>query len=185
MDFFDNLIDDHRLILTVLDALERFIGKVEAGAELDLVELNRFAVFLREFVDLIHQEKEETLLFPAMARLGYARGGAPIAHVHAEHDREHKLIFELRQVVVRDRPFSSTKRARIVGLVHEIIAFLREHIRKENELLYPTVKSEFSGQTLDDVTKKLWTGEQAERRIVEDAWLRTLANELAGTHGAG
>ncbi len=178
MDLFDNLIDDHRLITGVLDALERFIARVEAGADLDLVELNRFTVFLREFVDLVHHEKEESLLFPAMAKLGYARNGAPISHVHAEHVREHQLIFELRQAVVRERPFSSTKRAHVIGLVHEIVAFVREHIRKENELLYPTVKREFSGQTLEDVTKQLWSGADAERRLVEDAWLRTLAGEL-------
>jgi hemerythrin-like domain-containing protein len=184
-DFFDTLVDEHRLILRTLDALEHFIANVEDGKPLDLVELNRFVVFLREFVELVHHEREESVLFPAMMKLGYSKAGAPIAHIHSEHQRERGLLFELRQAAVRVRPMSSAQHAHLVGLVRELIAFERKHIKKENELLYPTVKKELSGQTLEELTKKLWRGDDPERRIVEDAWLRTLAAELVEEHSAG
>jgi hemerythrin-like domain-containing protein len=184
MDLFDTLTDDHRLIARTLTALENFVGPVENGDDLDAVELNRFVVFLREFADLVHHEREEHILFPAMARLGYAKSGAPIAHVRDEHRLEHKLLFEIRQAVVRVRPLSSAKRAHLVGLLHELIAFQREHIKKENELLYPAVKKEFSGKTLDDVTRQLWTNDDAPFRLVEDSWLRALAEELIRDHAA-
>lgn len=185
MDLFDTLTDEHRIITRTVNALEAFIGKTERTGDLDVFELNRFVVFLREFVDLVHHEREESILFPAMARLGYARTGAPIAHIRDEHRREHKILFEIRQTAVRLRPMSSTSLAHLVGLVRELILFQREHIKKENELLYPTVKREFSGKTLDDVTRQLWADDDAPARLVEDAWLRTLAEELIRDHRQG
>lgn len=182
MDLFDTLTDEHRLITRTVHALESFIEGVEAGGELDTFELNRFVVFLREFVDLVHHEREERILFPAMARLGYAKTGAPIAHIRDEHRQEHNILFQIRQAAVRARPLSSASRAHLVGLVRELIVFQREHIKKENELLYPTVKKEFSGKTLDDVTRVLWSEEDARERLVEDSWLRTLAEELIREH---
>lgn len=182
MDLFETLTDEHRLITRTVDALQAFIERVEQGGELDVVELNRFVVFLREFVDLVHHEREENILFPAMARLGYAKSGAPIAHVRDEHRREHAILFEIRQAAVRVRPLSSARRAHLVGLVRELIVFQRAHIKKENELLYPTVKKEFSGKTLDEVTRLLWSDDDAHGRLVEDSWLRSLAEELIRDH---
>lgn len=182
MDLFDTLVDEHRLIARVLDALERFVEKIERGAELDGLELNRFVVFLREFVDLVHHEHEETILFPAMARLGYSKSGAPIAHVRDEHRREHRMLFEIRQAAVKHRPASTTSKAHLVGRLRELIVFMRDHIKMENQLLYPAVKTEFTGKTLEDVTRSLWSGEDAAGRIVEDAWLRALGEELVREH---
>jgi hemerythrin-like domain-containing protein len=178
------LAGEHRLISRTLDAFDRFIGKVEAGGPLDVVEFNRFIVFFREFVELVHNDKEENVIFPAMQRLGYSKSGAPIAHIHAEHRREEKILFELRQAAVSARPQSSARSARLVGLVHELIAFERSHIKKEDELFYPTVKKELGGQTLESITRQLWAGEDADLKLVEDAWLRSLAAELARDHGA-
>ncbi|HEX7672459.1 MAG TPA: hemerythrin domain-containing protein [Polyangiaceae bacterium] len=182
MDIFDTLIDDHRLIARVLDALEGFIATVEKSGNLDVAELNRFVVFFREFAELTHHEREEGMLFPAMAKLGYALGGAPLAHIRDEHERERHLLFQLRQVAVRQRVTASAKKAHVIGIVRELIAFEREHIQKENELLYPAVKKEFTGKTLDELTRGLWMRTGAKERLIEESWLRTLAEELVREH---
>jgi hemerythrin-like domain-containing protein len=180
MHLFDALTDEHRLITRTLDAFDVFVEDFERTRQLDPIEFNRFVVFFREFADLIHHEHEEAILFPALEALGYSRKGAPIAHISDEHERERKLLFELRQYSVRARPLSSAKLAHLVGICRELIVFEREHIKKENELLYPSVKKEFSGQTLEEVTERLWQG--PPRRLVEDAWLRALSAELIAAH---
>lgn len=178
MDIFETLIDDHRLITLVLDAFERFIRRAEVSGKVDLAELNRFVVFLHEFADLVHHQREEDILFPAIAGLGYAPHGAPLAHIRDERVRERQLLFELRQVAVRTSLEASAKKAHVIGVVRELIAFERGHIQKENELLYPAVKKEFSGKTLGDLTRSLWKRPDAEFRLVEVAWLRSLADAL-------
>lgn len=184
MDIFETLIDDHRLIGRVLNALEEFIRRAEASRDVDLVDLNRFVVFLREFAELIHHEREEGILFRAMAEIGYAPTGAPLAHIRDEHERERHLLFELRQAAVRTSLGASAKKAHLIGVVREFITFERAHIQKENDLLYPTVKREFSGKTIEELTRDLWRPPGAEQRLVEVAWLRSLAEALVQEYPA-
>jgi hemerythrin-like domain-containing protein len=182
MDLFDVLVDEHRLIQRTLEALERFVDSVDRGADLDAHELNRFVVFLRDFVDLVHHEHEERILFPAMARLGYSRAGAPIAYVREEHRREHSILLDVRQAALRTNPPSSAELAHLLRRLRELIAFQRDHMKKENELLYPAVKKEFSGKTLDEVTLSLLSDPESPARRIENSWLRELAEELIRAH---
>jgi len=180
MDIFEELTKDHRTIHQVLDAFETFIDG--SSAELDLVELNRFAVFFREFVELTHNEREERILLPAMEALGYARHGGPITHIREEHERERNLLLELRRAAVRQRQPTALDRGRILNTARELIAFERAHIKKENELLYPSVQKDLAGKTLSDLGQALRTHEGTWSRAVEQTWLRALAEELVRDH---
>lgn len=182
MDLFETLVDDHRIIARVLNAFESFLEETESSGVLDLVELNRFVVFFREFVELLHHEREEEVLFPAMESVGYARKGAPLGHIHDQHEEECALLLKLRKLAVAASPPSSARQARVIETGRELITFEQEHMKKESELLYPAMKKEFAGQTLADLSRKLNTGQAAERRATEQAWLRTLADELAREH---
>jgi hemerythrin-like domain-containing protein len=180
MDILESLTSDHRLIAGVLDAFERFVTSAEQSAKLDLLELSRFCVFFREFVELSHHEREEHVLLPAMEELGYAADAAPLTHIRDEHRRERALLFELRRTSVRSGPPAAVERARILNTARDMIAFERAHMKKESELLYPSVKKELSGRTLEDLGRRV--AERDSRLIVEQAWLRSLADELIRDH---
>lgn len=181
MDLFETLVADHRLISRVLNAFGDFLDETESSG-LDLVELNRFVVFFREFVELLHHEREEEVLFPAMESAGYTRKGAPLAHIHDEHERESALILRLRKLAVSASPPTAVRQERVLETGRELIEFEQAHMQEENELLYPALKKEFSGQTLADLSRRLNTGQAAERRATDQAWLRTLADELVRDH---
>ena len=183
MDIFEELTKDHRIIHQVLDAFETFVDA--SAGELDLVELNRFAVFFREFVELTHNEREERILLPAMEALGYARNGGPLTHIREEHERERNLLLELRRTAVRQGQPGAVERARIVKTARELITFERAHIKKENELLYPSVQKDLAGKTLSDLGRSLRTHEGTWSRTVEQTWLRSLAEELVRDHSRG
>jgi hemerythrin-like domain-containing protein len=87
-------------------------------------------------------------------------------------------LFQLRQAAVRTNLDASAKKAHVVGVARELIMFEREHIQKENELLYPTVKSELSGRTIDELSQGLFRQEDADMTLVESAWLRSLGEAL-------
>lgn len=180
MDIFEELTKDHRVITQVLDAFEAFVDT--AAGELDLVELNRFAVFFREFVELTHNEREERILLPAMESLGYARNGAPLTHIREEHERERNLLLELRRAAVRQGQPTAVERARIVKTARDMIAFERAHMKKENELLYPSVQKDLAGKTLSDLGRALRAHEGTWSHAVEQTWLRSLAEELVRDH---
>jgi hemerythrin-like domain-containing protein len=177
-DLFETLVEEHRVIGGVLGAFERFIAQAEAGGALQPHALARFTTFFREYADLIHHEKEEALLFPAMERRGFRRDAAPIAHVQREHAKERSLLFMLIQVSVQTETPSETMRERFVVVAREYTAFVRQHMAKENELLYPRVREAFAGGELKEIVGELAAVLELERRVGETSWLRDLALEL-------
>jgi hemerythrin-like domain-containing protein len=184
MDIFETLVDDHRLIQRVIKAFECFITETESEGAWDLTELNRFAVFFREFVDLLHHDREELVLFPAMGQLGYAPSGAPIAHIRDQHRRERGLVVQLQRAAVKARAPGVLEHGWLVKAARELIAFERQHMKAENELLYPSVQKEFAGKTLADVVARLSSRAEAEGRLFDEHWLRDLATELIRDHHA-
>jgi hemerythrin-like domain-containing protein len=182
MDLFETLVEDHRLISRVLNAFGGFLDEAETSGVLDVVELNRFVVFFREFVELLHHEREEEILFPAMESVGYSKKGAPLAHIHDQHERECALLLGLRKLAVAPSPLTAARQERVLERGRELIEFEQAHMQKENELLYPAIKKELSGQTLGALSRKLNTGQAAERRATDQAWLKTLADELVHAH---
>ena len=68
MNLFETLVDEHRVIRRAVDALDGFVDQLERGSTADLRDLGRFVCFFREFAELVHHDKEEHLLFPALAK---------------------------------------------------------------------------------------------------------------------
>jgi hemerythrin-like domain-containing protein len=184
VDIFTRLTNDHRLIARALDAFERFLTEAGESDSLSRMELYRFSTFFREFVELSHHALEEEVLLPAMVELGYAWNGAPLAHVRDEHDRERRLLFELRRRAL-EPAFTPKERAEVIRLGCDLIAFQRNHMRKEGALLYPVVQRELADKRLTELdpseTKKKTSAAAREEELL---WLRTLAEELVSDHPA-
>ena len=73
------LKDEHALILEALDAIERKVAALEAGAAPDRAYFEKAVQFLRTFADQCHHGKEENLLFKTMVDRGFPRQAGPIA----------------------------------------------------------------------------------------------------------
>ena len=182
VDIFTSLSSDHRLISRVLDAFERFLTETEQTNAISLLELNRFCTFFREFVELVHHDLEEEVLFPAMEQIGYARNGAPLTHIRDEHERERRLLFELRREALSAQPFSPEERTLLVELGRCLIAFQRTHMKKESELLYPRLKQEFAEKRFTDLNPRAARYKLDGARDAEQRWLLSLADELVAKH---
>ena len=102
MEATQSLDRDHRIIETVLPALER-LGRQAEGMRLRQREEAEAAVgFLRTFVDAYHHGKEEQHLFKVMEERGVPRDGGLILHLLKEHGDERVPSF-LRAKAFRER----------------------------------------------------------------------------------
>ena len=182
VDIFESLTNDHRIIARVLTAFEQFITEAEASETLDLVEFGRFTVFFREFVELWHHEREENLLLPAMESIGYARNAAPIVHIREDHERERNHLLELRRAAVRLRPLQQQEKSRVLAIARDLVTFERTHMKKENELLYPALQRELSAEKASALNRPVLKAGSDKHPIVEQIWLRALADELVHDH---
>jgi len=91
----------------------------------------------------VHMKKEELILFPAIRKGGVPGLVNPIAVMRAEHDHHDQEIDEIRRLTggpTLPENACGSWTALYAGL-EEFITDLREHIRLENDVLFPQFES--------------------------------------------
>lgn len=155
------LKDEHTLILQALDALERKIAALEAGAAPDRAYFEKAVQFLRTFADQCHHGKEENLLFKAMVDQGFPLQGGPIAVMLSEHDTGRGFIRGLAEGTAGiGRDPAAAQQISQNGRGY--IRLLRAHIDKENTILFPMADQVLSPQL------QAHLGEEFERFETEE-----------------
>lgn len=129
------LRDEHENVLRKLDSLGDAIsrmGEDEAPSD-SLKELASF--FSIELP--IHLTKEEQALFPEIERF-IPRNAGPTGVMWVEHDDLRTTLETLRPLI--DRYFEDPRNPEVKGDIHRhsahFIGLLREHIDKENNILF-------------------------------------------------
>jgi hemerythrin-like domain-containing protein len=127
------LKEEHRVIEKVLDALERLAKAAETSA---LAEWEKAIDFARNFADKCHHLKEENLLFPAMEARGIPREGGPIGMMLAEHEEGRGYVRAMAAALESAAKDPLASRAILQKKAVAYIRLLREHIQKEDEVLF-------------------------------------------------
>jgi hemerythrin-like domain-containing protein len=125
---------EHQTILAFLDALDAEAARLRTGADVRVTFWRDALEFARSFVDGAHVKKEEELLFGAMVDAGFPATPGPIAAMVAEHDDAHALRRELESA------FATRDGLGVGRLARSYAAFLRDHIARENHVLFPLAR---------------------------------------------
>jgi hemerythrin-like domain-containing protein len=137
MQAIDALMEEHDLLLSVLDALEAMAQLAEAGQGVDL-RLSRLAVeFFRGFTDLCHHGKEERHLFPALAPHGLTPQQGPVAVMLSEHVQGREQVRLLEEALAAVEALAADGPARFAKTARSYIRLMRDHVDKENQVLFP------------------------------------------------
>lgn len=123
----DILREEHRVILRALDVLEAAAARLAAGQPLPNGWWPEIIAWLRGFADKTHHAKEESSLFPAMVKAGVPSAGGPVGVMLEEHERGRALVRAMEAGEPTARAAKAT----------QFVALLREHIDKENGVLFP------------------------------------------------
>jgi hemerythrin-like domain-containing protein len=170
------LMDEHRVIEQVLDALVAYVGRLDEGA--DPADLARFVEFVRGFADACHHGKEERILFEAMIEAGMPRDQGPIGVMLAEHREGRRLVGILRDEAARAGSWTDIERHRVEDAALAYAALLRSHIAKEDTRLYPMAEARLRPEVLADIAARFERFEAEETGTGEHARLHALAEEL-------
>ena len=133
----DRLMDEHRLILRMLDLLEIRVAGVVDGEEPDAEFLAGAVAFVRRFADRFHHAQEEDILFAALVANGMPVENSPVAAMRLEHEQGRQLLRGLEEALREHRAGIPGRLEGVVGNARGYCALLRDHIGKEDRILYP------------------------------------------------
>ncbi len=136
MNPIHQLMEDHEIILEVLQEVEQLALKLQNGGEILPEKWKNFINFVRQFADGIHHAKEEEFLFPALRSAGLSVEGGPIGCMLHEHKMGRYLIGELERGLQRGGENPMEAREKILQNARGYIDLLRSHIQKENQVLF-------------------------------------------------
>ena len=154
MDPFEILGQEHAVISRMVGVLSALVSTAEGGGEPNRKDVADCVRFFREFVDLNHHEKEESILFPALTYAGFDWNSEPLARVRREHDLERYLMRSLRQTALEDDAWSADDLRHFSSVGREFVALQEHHLAHERDTVFPaareTLGREQAQQVLDD-----------------------------------
>lgn len=144
MDLIGELQQEHIEALRRLDGLEPALAAIHGPGEVPVEAVERFARAWNWFqVDLnVHFRKEEEALFPAAAGALPSDEG-PIAQMRAEHREFEELREQVVGALETVRHGCCGRKeagARLRRAGEQLCALLREHIWKEDNVLFPLLR---------------------------------------------
>ncbi len=169
----DLMIEDHKQILKVADALSRECQAINSGKAINKKFFENAIDFVRNYADKFHHAKEEEILFKEFTKNEECMHCNPVPQMLHEHDLGREYIKNLEQQVQKNN---------IQGVISNALGYaelIRDHIFKEDNILYPMTNEALDGKTqkimmeqaIEAETKKFTKGTK-ERYL-------TLADELA------
>lgn len=166
---------EHRTIETVLDAMQRMIEARAADGDFIAKAID----FLRNFADGCHHAKEEDAYFPALEKAGVPREHGPIGVMLDEHDRGRALIAAIDSA--REAASAGEPRAagRLFAAAADYVALLREHIDKEDNILFVMGERALGASARAALTRQFTDPEHSGCEAARHARYEKLAEELA------
>ena len=170
----DILRAEHQVILAALASLETAAARLAAGRELPAGWWEGLIDFLRVFADRNHHAKEEKSLFPALVKAGVPSEGGPVGVMLAEHEQGRALI---RTTV------SGGSVAERASAALRYVALLREHIAKEDGVLWPMAESVLDDRAMQAVAREFAAVEAEQGRDASLEHARATVAELTAALG--
>jgi hemerythrin-like domain-containing protein len=131
------LMDEHLIIERVLSALQGAAEHVSRGEAMHPVFFVNAAIFIKDFADGYHHRKEEDILFVAMQKAGIPVQGGPIGVMLNEHEQGRVFTRAMMNAAQMWETGDLSARAVVVQNALGYVALLRQHINKENNILFP------------------------------------------------
>lgn len=145
------LMAEHRVIERVLTALEVGTERLDQGGKVDAGFFMEATEFIRGFADGCHHQKEEGVLFKAMAEAGMPTEEGPIAVMLAEHEQARAYTRDLLEAAQKLQAGDEHAAAKVIHNARGYAALLRQHIAKEDGVLFPMAGSVISASQQTEV----------------------------------
>ncbi len=131
------LKNEHRVIERMLKVLSVAADQLDKGQEIDPSVFDRSLDFIRQFADYSHHGKEEDIFFAAVEEAGIPKDGGPVGVMLDEHDEGRKAVQKMAEGLEKYKAGDKSASAGLVRGARDYVYVLRNHIPKEDDILYP------------------------------------------------
>jgi hemerythrin-like domain-containing protein len=127
--------------------------------------VGQYAAFLRGFADGCHHGKEEDILFQRLIERGFPREAGPLAVMYREHEMGRAHVRALTELAARPGTAAAADAQQFLANADGYVPLLRQHILKEDHVLYPMALQVLTGPELDAMNSQF---EEFEARLHAD-----------------
>ncbi|MFB6216273.1 MAG: DUF438 domain-containing protein [Candidatus Aenigmatarchaeota archaeon] len=162
------MILEHEEILNFVDGLEELSEKMDSR-ELDEGEVNELRHIAEHLVESEkHHEREEETIFPRLEEKGIT---GPVEIMEMDHNDFLPMKKELKEKA----EYPEENRERILELSKNLVFGMRDHIFKENNILYPTALENLENweevkKEANEVGYCCFTPEEIEEDLEDFEW---------------
>ena len=142
------LSDEHQNILKVIDALLTECDGLESGKALDTEFFTKAIAFVREYADRFHHAKEEDVLFVELGKDDVHMHCDPLQQMRHEHELGRNFITALEKGVAENN------KDKILENAKGYAQLLKEHIFKEDNVLFPMADTALHQNSKDNILEK-------------------------------
>ncbi len=172
------LRSEHDVILKMLDATDEVGRRLLSGEKVAAEILSELLAFFRLFADRCHHGKEEDLLFPLLEKKGIPRGGGPIGVMLFEHESGRELIQEMDQAASQFQTNPGVYGPRWARAAAEYTNLLREHIAKENNVLFRMAENLLTTEEQEKLAQEFEGNEREKLGAGASERLRSRSDQL-------
>ena len=167
-DISQALVAEHRLILRMISLLEQNAARTASGEYANWQFYLDGVDFIRNYADRFHHAKEEDVLFEALIRNGMPRANSPVTAMLMEHDQGRAYVRGMEAAVLEAREGLAGRENIIAENALAYATLLREHISKEDDILYPLAERVIPEAMRDEIVNGYQRAEaQAEAGFSE------------------
>lgn len=132
------LVQEHRVIESMLLCLEHLIQESEQNGKLDSEQAMNIILFFREFADACHHGKEEDILF----RFSDAKTGGhePVEVLKEEHIEGRGYVKNMIHNTGKAAAGDPEAILLFCENARDLIDMLRRHIEREDEVVFPMIE---------------------------------------------
>ncbi len=142
MKAIEMLMEEHRVIQRVLTALEIAAARLEQREEMRPAFFLNAVLFMKKYADECHHRKEEGILFKAMEEAGIAVQSGALAMMLAEHEQGREFGEAMRDAAEKWERGMLAARGTLAHNANGYVSLMRQHIYKEDRILYPLAEKE-------------------------------------------
>jgi len=146
-------MDEHRIIERVLCAMEKNAFRLQEGKDVRPEFFIEVSDFIKGFADGCHHRKEEGVLFEYMVAQGIPKQNGPIQIMLLEHEQARTYTRAMREAALNFHSGDSSAKEVIIHNALGYVSLLRQHIMKEDNILFPLADQVIPLLSYSDVIK--------------------------------